>query len=198
MADKKTFRLCWPDNWQRTQKLNVTRSRFNRGLTVARACEFLELELVRLIGYGQTYIISTNIRPTLRGTPASNGIEPPDRGVALYFKFRGKQVSLASDKWNRVADNVWAIAKHIESLRGQERWGVGSIEQAFRGYMALPERSEASSWWKVLELPINATREQVTVARNRLAKIHHSDIGGDDSKMAAINMAYAEATKDDQ
>lgn len=73
-----------------------------------------------------------------------------DRGAAVYFEMKGKPVSLACDKWNRVEDNIWAIAKHIEALRGQQRWGVGSIEQAFRGYTALPAigESSASEWWK--------------------------------------------------
>lgn len=197
LKEKKSYPLCWPGNYQRTAREKVERSRFSRSLTIASAVQELEREIYRLSHVSfQDYILSTNVRPTLRGGPSSTDGEPTDRGIAVYFKFRGKAVSLACDRWNRVAHNIWAVAKHIEALRGQERWGVGSIEQAFRGYMAIPERSEASSWWKVLDLPINATREQITAARDRLALIHHPDKGGTDEAMAAINLAYAEATKE--
>jgi hypothetical protein len=116
--------------------------------------------------------------------------------VALYFALKEKPVVLACDKWRRVADNIWAIAKHIEALRGQERWGVGSIEQAFRGYMALPERSEASSWWKVLGVALNATPEQIKEAYRRKSLECHPDRGGTDQAMAEVNLAYAEALKE--
>jgi hypothetical protein len=113
--------------------------------------------------------------------------------VAVYFTFRGKSVTLACDKWHCVADNIWAIAKHVEALRGQERWGVGSLEQAFRGYMAIPERSEASSWWTVLGIAINSSPEQIRNAFCAKAKKLHPDVGGSDADMAAVNLAYEEA-----
>lgn len=202
MNAKTSFPLCWPESWQRCKFTNAARfsartsTGQRRGKSMDEARRFLSDELQRL--NASRIILSTNVELRIDGQPMSNRRPPTDPGAAVYFTFRNKPVTLACDKWNRVEDNVWAIACHIEALRGQERWGVGTIEQSFRGYMALPERSEASSWWKVLELPINATREQITAARNRLAKIHHSDNGGDDSKMAAINLAYAEATKENQ
>jgi DnaJ-domain-containing protein 1 len=88
---------------------------------------------------------------------------------------------------------VWAICKHIEALRGQQRWGVGSIEQAFRGYMAIPERTSGSAWWNVLGVTINATPEQVQEAYRAKAKLVHPDLGGTDAEMAQVNLAYEEA-----
>jgi len=84
----------------------------------------------------KSWLMSCNRARRRDGQPYSDRSQPADTGVAVYFDLKGRQVSLACDKWNRVEDNVWAIAKHVEALRGQERWGVGSIEQAFRGYMA--------------------------------------------------------------
>ncbi len=143
------------------------------------AAHFLAEELRRLKAAKE--VLSTNVKRRVDGVPYSNQAQPNDPGVAVYFELKGKPVSLACDKWNRVEDNVWAIAKHIESLRGQERWGVGSIEQAFRGYMALPApgESSASDWWKTLGVPINATPDQVRSAYRILAKKHHPDLGGD-------------------
>lgn len=191
--DKKSFPLCWPDNWPRVAPAFL-HSRFDRRLTLAKACDCLFREIGRMgRGCADSCILSTNIRPSSRGTPASNTREPNDPGVAVYFTFRGKSVTLACDKWHCVADNIWAIAKHVEALRGQERWGVGSLEQAFRGYMAIPERSEASSWWTVLGIAINSSPEQIRNAFCAKAKKLHPDVGGSDADMAAVNLAYEEA-----
>jgi hypothetical protein len=138
-------------------------------------------------------VLSTNVELRLDGLPYSNRRAPADCGAAVYFTFKGKQVALACDKWDRVECNVWAICKHIEALRGQQRWGVGSIEQAFRGYMAIPERTSGSSWWNVLGVTINATPEQIQEAYRAKAKACHPDLGGSDSAMAAVNLAYEEA-----
>ncbi len=196
MSEKTSFPLCWPENWPRVDPGLRRVSRFKWPLTISEACNFLNQELTRLGRESEsTAILSTNLRPTLVGKPDSRQSKPMDCGAAVYFSFRNKQVSLACDKWNTVEHNIWAIAKHIEALRGQERWGVGSIEQAFRGYMAIPERSEASSWWRVLGVAINAAPEQVREAYCRLASQNHPDKGGTNEAMAAINLAYEEAQK---
>ncbi len=135
-------------------------------------------------------ILSTNVRLRLDGLPYSNQAQPEDRGVAVYFELKGKPVALACDRWLRVEDNIWAVVKHVESIRGQDRWGVGSIDQAFRGYMALPERTSGSAWWEVLGVPINASAEQVKEAYRLLAKKHHPDAGGDVELFRRVQEAY--------
>lgn len=190
MSDKQSHPLSWPDNWPRTAPGRREPSRFTRGIcdgqryggrchSMAESTEFLANELARL--GARSEVLSTNLRQRLDGKPYSNQAQPSDPGAAVYFSLKGKPVSLACDKWLRVEDNVWAIAKHIEALRGQERWGVGSIEQAFRGYMALPSIGESSGikWWEVLGVPINASPEQVKEAFRVLAHKHHPDKGGE-------------------
>ena len=73
-------------------------------------------------------MISTNLKLRLDGLPRSDQATPADPGVAVYFELDGKTIVLACDKWNRVADNIYAIAKHVDALRGQDRWGVGTVE----------------------------------------------------------------------
>ena len=82
----------------------------------------------------------------------------------------------------------------IGVLRGQERWGVGTIEQAFRGYMAIPERT-GNNWWVALGVAINATLEQAEAAYRSKAKEAHPDTSGSTEAMAALNLAIAEARK---
>ncbi|HVX56954.1 MAG TPA: J domain-containing protein [Candidatus Saccharimonadales bacterium] len=151
--------------------------------------DFLAAELRRL--GARKEVLSTNVQLRLDGVPYSNRAQPEDPGAAVYFELKGKPVSLACDKWLRVEDNVYAIAKHIESLRAQDRWGVGSIERAFTGYMALPAvgESSASDWWKTLGVPINATPEQVREAYRLLVRKHHPDVGGDPEMFHRVQSA---------
>lgn len=137
-------------------------------------------------------ILSTNVRLRIDGAPYSNQAQPADPGAAVYFELKGRPVSLACDKWLRVEDNVWAIVKHIEALRGQERWGVGSVEQAFGGYMQLPApgQTSGSQWWTVLGVPINASVEQVREAYLLLVKKHHPDHGGEAELFMRVKEAY--------
>lgn len=110
-----------------------------------------------------------------------------DVGVAVYFTYKKRPMCFACDRWNEVRDNMQAIAKTIEALRGIERWGSGQmVEQAFTGFTALPAPEQ---WWQVLGLTADATREQVEQAHRRLAMEHHPDRGGDNATMARINAA---------
>jgi len=190
--NKTRWPLVWPDGWPRTvahqrrdapffsssrryQGSDVPSRQVRGRHSMEDATHALSSEIERM--GGTQAILSTNVELRLDGLPYSNRAKPTDPGAAVYFKFKGREVSLACDKWDRVEDNVWAIAKHIEALRGQERWGVGTLEQAFRGYMALPGIGESSGiqWWKVLGVPINSTRDQVKEAYRLLAKKHHPD-----------------------
>jgi hypothetical protein len=197
MSEQTAFPLSWPERWPRTAAHQRRTSPFKRATSsVARLHSMeevrreLAVELQRLGGTRE--ILSTNVKLRLDGLPYSGQAPPADPGAAVYFELKKKPVSLACDKWNRVEDNIWAIVKHIESIRGQERWGVGSVEQAFRGYMALPGIGEsgASDWWKTLGVTINATPEQVKDAYFLLVKKHHPDRGGDPELFLRLQQAY--------
>src|SRR5258708_5005916 len=111
-----------------------------RSKTIAEALHDLLHELRRLgVPYGE-WTLSTNIELKVDGSPMSNRGEPSDVGVAVYFRMRkgGKPKVFACDKWNRVADNVGAMAKHIECLRAVDRYVVGEMEQVLARYTALP------------------------------------------------------------
>jgi hypothetical protein len=181
------YPLCWPDSWPRAA-YRIS-SRFEER-TVNQAFEALGNELKRL-GCSE-WKLSTNIPSTSSGSINSTFRQPADPGVAAYFKYNKKPVALACDKWSRLEDNIYAIAKHIEALRGQYRWGVGTLEQAFRGYMALPGVGQTSgeNWWQALNVPINATPERIKEAYLALAKLHHPDTGGDRESWERINRAY--------
>lgn len=197
----RAYPLSWPVGWTRAKfRQHAKFSSARTSVTIARALVRLQSEVDRL--KATDVVLSSNLRLLVNGSPRSDQREPEDPGVALYFVFKKRPTVLACDKWHRTADNIAAIAKHIEALRGQERWGVGNLEQAFRGYTALPPAMEMGAPWRdVLNLPrqmMGETRavqlEQAELAYARLAHSHHPDKpGGDHDKMAALNRAIEDA-----
>lgn len=189
-TNAQRYPLSWPAGWNRTDRYKRRRARFqSRGgsLTVSMAIGRLSGELSRLGASGE--ILSTNVETRLDGLPRSGQAEPNDSGAAVYFKLKGKPRCLACDTWDRVADNIAAIAQHIDALRRIDRYGVGTMEQAFAGYAQLP--SAAGSWFIVLEFSEPPKSWDVIEARYKsLARMHHPDAGGNTETMAKINAAY--------
>lgn len=146
MTTRTPFPLDWPIGIARHRK--PFRSAFAER-SVARACEELVKEL-RLFRASRV-IISTNIDVTSMGLPRSSAGEPKDRGVAVYFMHKGASgretpYCIALDQYDRVADNVHAIALVIGSYRLIERHGGGQLlEQATIGFQALPEAPETAA-----------------------------------------------------
>lgn len=187
MSNQTAYPLAWPVGWPRTKF--PARSRFGTYYnkpSVAKARDLLTAELSRM---GVTRVVlSTNIELRRDGLPYSNQKDPKDSGVAVYFTLNGKSVVLACDKWNTVGDNIWAIAKHIEALRGQDRWGVGSIDQAFTGYLALNEKTQASCW-EVLGITAQASEGEIMAAYRSKSKTTHPDAGGSIGAWNELNAA---------
>lgn len=195
MPDQSAFPLSWPVGWPRTK--DPQRSRFGtyyKKPTLAAGRDAVLAELGRL--GASRIVISTNIELRRDGFPYSNRPEPKDKGAAVYFELKGKPCALPCDRWSTVGDNLWAIATHIEALRGQDRWGVGTVERAFAGYVALPERTQTESCWDVLGISADASAEIIQKAWRDLATRYHPDkIGGDGALMGKINAAREEALK---
>ena len=100
---------------------------------------------------------------------------PDDPGVAVYFQLHDKERVLACDKWDTVADNIAAIAAHIDGIRRQDRYGVGTIDQAFAGYSALPPPGGTSRptrpWHEVLGVNRFATPEEAEIVDEALGAL---------------------------
>ncbi len=191
-APGEAFPLAWPVAWPRAR--SPMRSKFGSGWTLYKARQEIQHELALLGATG--LVISSNIPLRQDGLPYSNVREPADHGVAVYFRVKGEPRVLACDKWNLVAHNMVALARHTEAIRGQIRWGVGSIEQAFGGYRALPSMPHARSWFEVLGVAENATWEAIERARRELLTKHHPDLGGDSVLAAEINAAFDSAKRE--
>lgn len=202
MSDKR-YPLSWPIGWPRTRYRQPAKfgtrgeGRGFQQASIAVAIQRLQRELDNL--RASQVILSTNVELRLDGLPRSDRATPMDPGAAVYFKLKGHDIALACDKWSRVADNIIALAKHIEAMRGMDRWGVGSVEQAFRGYEALPAPSAQRSWRAVLGYTSDDTVKVDEVDRRyRLcAKDLHPDLeNGDAAKMAELNAARDAARRE--
>lgn len=177
------YPLTWPAGLPRTEPHRRGRSGFSQ--TVKSATDFLMGEISRM--GGQYAVLSTNIELRRDGLPYSGQKPPQDVGVAVYFLRKGKQMTFACDRWDRVQDNIHAIAKTIDAIRGIERWGSSDMmERAFAAFEALPAPEQ---WWQVLGVEADATVFEIDRAYRDLAKDAHPDRGGSDERMTRLNVA---------
>lgn len=84
-----------------------------------------------------------------------------------------------------------SIISSARDLQGQERWGVGTLDQAFAGFVALPDPNQRK-WWEVLGLHPTASVDEIEKKRIELAKIYHPDnqSTGDEELFKQIQLAY--------
>lgn len=185
----EAYPLYWPEGWKRTESWRRTSSRFKSGFAVSR--DFIIAELKRL---GATNVtLSTNINLRWDGLPYANQPEPSDAGVAVYFLYKKNQMCFACDRYKKVGENLTAIGKTIEALRGMERWGASDMmERAFRGFAALSAPA-GRDWWDVLQVRRDSSREVIEANFRRLCRDRHPDTGGSDAAMSELNAARQQA-----
>lgn len=191
----EAFPLRWPEGWPRTPSAKRQRARFGtrlrsgylESLTIAEATRRL-IEQIYLLG-ARSMVISSDMPVRRDGLPLSGRRAPDDPAVAIYFMLQGRPHCLPCDRWDRLADNIAAVAAHIDAVRAQERYGVGDIARAFAGFVALPPASQQRPWWEVLGIDRTCTRSAIIRAWRDAARRHHPDHGGSDAQMAEINAA---------
>lgn len=175
MKTPTAYPLQWPQGWPREgAKEN---GRFRSTLSAALSSLRKEIDMLG----GKSMVLSSNV--TL-------GAErPKDPGVVAYFTLRDQSIAIPCDRWNRVEDNVKAIALTVEAMRGMERWGAKHMITAmFNGFAALPERT-GPSCWEILGISPNASVEKIMQAWRDRAQVAHPDKGGTHDAMSALNDA---------
>jgi len=207
--DVSNYPLQWPAGWPRTAANQRQRAAFGKVRTeqrsIAGANPYTVKNTMRLeVGDGlrrlqtelnrlgaRNVVISSNLRLRIDGWPVAGQSKViPDPGIAVYFAYKGKALVLACDKWDSAADNMAAIAGHIEAIRAQARYGVGNVEQALAGYKALPADS-AMNWRAVFGFKPDQrpSIEEVESAFKQLAREKHPDRGGTEAGFAHISRA---------
>ncbi len=197
------YPLYWPEGRPRTTWHTRESARFET--TFARARDEIVRQIELMVGRYATQqreanlILSTNVPLRNDGLPLAGKKAPEDPGVAVYFKYKGRRVAFACDRWKTVEDNMQAIAKTIDALRGISRWGTGDmLEAAFRGFEALPSQANTKGWRQVFGFRDSeaVSFDQVTARYRQLAQTAHSDKGGSDARMGELNVARDAARKE--
>lgn len=196
------FPLEWPKDYPRTKDQKGSRFRNN---SFAKCRDYLFNQLRLMLPYSErnTIVLSTNIPLRQDGIPYANYRQPDDKGVAVYFQYKGDSVVICCDKWDKIEDNMWACAQTIESLRAIERWGVSDfLKRSFTGFNALPPANSAAKpkrdWWVVFKYASRPGREScdwsgVKAQYRSLAKEKHPDAGGSTEEFQELNTAFKEA-----
>lgn len=192
------YPLQWPVGWKRTQpghRRGATFTKYKRQLAVLDGAQRVLQELERM-GYGRNdIVISTNVELRLDGMPRSDRGEPGDPGAAVYWRTsKGEHKVMAIDQYDRVADNLAAIAATLDAMRAIERHGGAAIlARAFTGFTALPAPDARREWWDVLQCRPDSSLDVARAQFRRLASEHHPDKGGDPARMAEVNDAWVRA-----
>lgn len=192
----ESYPLQWKDGVPRTKKPRRSRFHTPQGVAVDNLLNELRLMEARNI------IITSNVKTYRR-----MGINIPyahqkveDTGVSVYFEYNNVQHCIPCDRWDRIHDNIHAIGKTIEAMRGIERWGTHTMMKAtFKGFEALPPstgevygvKQNKADYFKYCS-NLDELREHY----REMAKIFHKDKGGDDNTMSEINKQYKQKRKE--
>lgn len=183
----ESYPLYWPEGRPRTPLWKRQRSRFNTGFG---ASVKLVIDELRRLG-AKNSVVSSNVALRRDGLPLSSAKRVDDVGVAVYFMYKDKQTCFACDRWDKVEDNIYAIAKTIDAMRGISRWGTGDmLDAAFTGFTALP--APKTDWKSVLSAE---TQEEAETSYKILVKKHHPDLGGSAEEFHKITQAIEAARK---
>lgn len=183
MESKQAYPLQWPVGYKRST--DRERSRFRQSLGSAQSQLKEEVRMLK----GTDLVVSTNLKVRVDGDIYANelGKNISDPGVAIYFKYKRKTVSMCCDKYRYVWENMYALACGIEALRGMERWGVSEfLDRAFTGFTALPMATK-DQWWNVLGCEVDAPESEIKARYRDLVKTEHPDAPtGSDAKFKRI------------
>lgn len=197
------YPLQWPAGWPRTPHEREVTARFSnkargwrdRRLTVAEGVGRVREQLGRMGLSIDDIVISTNLTLRLDGFPRSDQREPADPGAAVYWRAGDATRCMAIDRYDRVADNLAAIAATLDAMRAIERHGGAEVlDRAFTGFTALPA---PESWRAVLGVaPGPTTFAAVEQCYRRARAKAHPDAGGDADLFNRVQRAWEAAQQE--
>jgi len=198
------FPLQWPAGWKRTAPGQRKPAKFGKKgigygkakLTVAEAIKRVRGELQHMGVKGDDQVVSTNVPLRLDGWPRSDAREPADPGVAVYWRDMSKDGqpsrSMAIDMYDRVADNLAALAATLEAMRAIKRHGGAEIlDRTFTGFTAIEHKPSGEAHWSdILDCDRNASTSEVRAAFMRARSRAHPDTGGSAGEFQQVKQAY--------
>jgi len=191
------YPLAWPIEKPRTRERKRARfstkkmHKYQQSISVAEATSRLRRELGLM--QVRAFVLSTNVELRRDGLPYSTKKAPEDPGAAVYFKIDGTPFCLPCDSWDRVADNIAAIAATIGAKRALKRWGVGEVAEHFAGFKALPPKQ---GWREILALGAQFSEEEIVQNYRAKAKKLHPDVSKLPPEEAQRRMAELSDARD--
>ncbi len=192
--DIRPYPLHWPGNQPRTAPMDRHGARrWHADWNTATRDLAFELEKALV----HDWQISSNHR--VNGRAAATD----DPGVAVWFmkpRVDGFILSvIACDSFDRMAQNIKAIAMTLQRLRQIEDYGCYSFDKAMRGaaYTALPApEAPPRNWWEILGVDPDIDPDALKAVHKALVKKYHPDNanGGDPTKFREIQEAFERAT----
>jgi hypothetical protein len=165
MTDPTRFPLAWPTGRPRRKASARRRGTFSmaaegaktKPVGLSQACARLQDQIERLGGIYP--VLSTNVELRLDGRPRADRGAPADPAAAVYFHLKSEPYAMACDTYTEVAQNIAALAAHIEATRRIERYGVATAAETLRAFSALPpppgesvitmpQAKPARAWWE--------------------------------------------------
>lgn len=117
-------------------------------------------------------------------------------GVILAFESKHGALRVHMDRFRNYADNLRAIALHLENLRHASLYGVGTDGQQYRGWMALPESTGGNSGEEIIRSLAGCGSDVSIKEAYRLAvRKHHPDSGGSRENWDRLENAWREISK---
>lgn len=198
------YPLQWPAGWKRTEPNWRKRAKFGKRrdsaygggyrslgeVTIAEGVERIRAELQRMGISSDDLVISSNLELRLDGFPKSAQREPTDPGIAVYWRDFSDQRCMAIDRYDRVADNLAAVAATLEAMRAIERHGGAEIlNRAFTGFAQLGH-DRGRQWWDVLGVASDSPPSVIEAHYLRRRSATHPDKGGDAAEFDAVQRAW--------
>lgn len=169
-------------------------------ITVSTAVSRLNAELWRMGANNAE--LSANFSTTRAGNVSQMIARELDQSVCLRFNIGDIEFVLPCDAYTTAADNIAALAAHIEATRAIERHGVATTKQALQAFAALPPPSNLPvvrpkrDWWTVLGLFPEADLDMIEAVYRVKAKKLHPDAGGSTEDFQELQSAIAEAREE--
>jgi hypothetical protein len=197
------YPLVWPYGWPRTpsHKRVSGKSRWQSGgkpWTFDAARKALADEIERL--GASNVVLSTNYELRLDGAPRAGAPKPNDVGIAVYFSYKGRQVAMARDAFDRAEENIRSLTLASRAMRAiEEHGGSLMMDRAFEGFMALPAPGSKRPWREVFGFgPSEKVQREELLERYRSkAKSAHPDAaGGSHDLFTELNAAKIDAIRE--
>lgn len=210
---RSPFPLAWPDGIARKRSRERSDFHKERGFNAARDGALDQLRLMR----ASHVVITSNLPTNSKGLPTSASVgHISDPGIAVYWVRNGKEHVIACDRWQTCMENMRAVEKTLEAIRGIARWGsTEMVESAFAGFAALPPGDGTSAytapeqkqltWRQIFRVDVApftslSSKDLLAVVKGKhreLIKTAHPDFaGGGHMRAVELNTALAQAEKE--